>query len=706
MNNNQHNQSVVSLTNSISSSIRSTAKRNVLICEPQLCSYLLPYLPAMWGVLKTYWETHAHSAEMIHWHDPVYKMDPPEQIIESIKDLQIDVLGLSCYTWNWRLQREIAQRIKEARPQCLIIAGGPHPDYRDPSFFDDNPFIDAVVVKNGEVPFNQILERVLSFSEMLDLFDADEPLADIPGLVLPGRGGKLTAPVESPADFDTSAYLAQRPYYEQFLRDHPQGVVAAWETSRGCPFRCSYCDWGSSTMSKVRKFDMGRLKEEIDWFARSGVCVIFSVDSNFGMFKTDVEITDAIVDAKANHGHPSYFIYSNAKNVPARTVEITRKVVGAGLETAHTLSIQHSSLDVLEATDRENISIEKQIDVVRALQADGLPISVQLILGLPKDTPHLWRTTFTDLMEWGIHDGHTVTNYHLLPNAPAADPVYREQWQIKGIERYIYDGPGWREDIPVDPLTYPRGEVIISTSSFSCDDWVTMSTESSVLRGLHNTGLTQSIARYLRSTHDISYHAFYSDLLDSFLPSLSLTNPMLKTLKDCFNQFIVDDSFLAMLPIPGGLDSDLIVEPHRWFFASICRDVDQFYDALIVHLKALYPSIAQIESICHYQRHILVLPRFIPNSETTVELDHDWPSYFANPDTLIAGDLLPDAVATPNGIMSIEDTGWNDGTGSGEYDWEPGETHASWIRWFYSMASNRLSATKCNHQILRVLEQV
>lgn len=692
---------IVGLTTSAPRPVRTISPRHVLICEPQLRSYGLPYLPAMWGVLKTYWETHASHPEMVRWHEPIHEMVEPDRIVAPLADVPIDVLGLSCYTWNWRLQREIARMIKQSHPDCLIVAGGPHPDYRNPSFFEENPFIDAVVVKDGEIPFARILECTLGVEHMSHLKPA--VLDDIPGLCLPGSGGTLTAPPQVPDRYDTSAYLAQRAYYEQFLRDHPRGVVAAWETSRGCPFRCTYCDWGSSTMSKVRRFDMDRLYREIDWFAEQGVDVVFSVDSNFGMFKTDLELTDAIVAAKETSGHPQYFIYSNAKNVPDRTIEITRKVVGAGLDTAHTLSIQHTSLDVLEATDRKNISVEKQIRVVRELQSEGIPISVQMIHGLPGDTPALWRKSFTDLMEWGIHDGHVITNYHLLPNAPAAETAYREKWKIGTVDRYIYDGQGVRKNEPIDPLTFARGEVIVETSSFTRDDWVRMSVESACLRGLHNAGLTQSIARYLRSTHGIGFACFYGDLLEEFLPNWEPGQRMLATLSSCYQQFLADEDHLLMLPIPGDDAEREMCEPHRWLAASICRNAGAFYPRLAAFLAERFPDATLIQSICDFQHAIQVLPTYDARTGKRERIDHDWPAYFRREDTIIPGSVVPEPDLLEDGVLVISDAGWDDKTGRCRYNWMPGGEPESWIRWFHTMMTNRLSAAKCNHQQLSMV---
>ena len=470
-------------------------------------------------------------------------------------------------------------------------------------------------------------------------------------------------------------------------------------------------------MSKVRRFDRDRLYGEIEWFATRGIKVVFSVDSNFGMFKSDVDLTDAIVEAKKRHGEPTYFVYSNAKNVPDRTVEITKKVVQAGLETAHTLSIQHSSEAVLAATDRENISVEKQIRVVRALQDDGIPISVQLIQGLPVDTPELWRRTFADLMEWGIHDGYIVTNYHLLPNAPAADPAYIEQWGLRTVDRFIYDGYGERDATPVDPMTFARGDVVVEAGSFSRDDWVTMSVDSACIRGLHNSGITQLIARYLRATRGVGFESFYALLLDEVLPSSDATREAMGVLTACYRSFLTDPDSLAMLPLPGAPESAKEVEPHRWFMGVVCHDLERFFADLTDRLVERFGDPEGVlRDLCTYQKNVVVSPRYDAEAGKSWSNERDWVAYFENPATLIPGEAVAEPSFNPTGGFCTADLGWDDGTGTGRFDWRPvavdQDEPATGVvgrvpsrqragvskAWFIAMATNRLSAAKNLHR--------
>ena len=157
-----------------------------------------------------------------------------------------------------------------------------------------------------------------------------------------------------------------------------------------------------------------------------------------------------------------------------------------------------------------------------------------------------------------------------------------------------------------------------------------------------------------------------------------------------------------MLDMPGVPETNEHVEPRRWFYAKICQNASTFYDALTEHLCTKYPHIEGLASVCQYQKSIVVLPNFDPNLGSSVPIDHDWPEYFARPETRIPTDLPQEPHATPNATLQISDTGWDDGTGRAKYNWTPGDHHETWHKWFHTIATNRLSATKCNHQSLHV----
>src|SRR6185503_10105650 len=66
--------------------------------------------------------------------------------------------------------------------------------------------------------------------------------------------------------------------------------AAVLETNRGCPFACTFCDWGQATQSRVHELPFDRVAAELDWVARSGLGYLYIVDANFGIRPRDIEI--------------------------------------------------------------------------------------------------------------------------------------------------------------------------------------------------------------------------------------------------------------------------------------------------------------------------------------------------------------------------------------------------------------------------------
>src|SRR3954452_10366119 len=673
----------------------------VLVSEPQAGEIGMPYLPVMWGVLKTYWEQHGQAAEAeVDWLPPIWDLKRPEELLEPYEMQAIDVLGLSCYTWNWKLQCMIAERVKAANPACVVVAGGPDPDYKDPAFFVKHPYVDVIVVKDGEIPFTRILERVLEQPQPLSRPDAFD---DVPGLYLPGAAGgphRYTSDPEVPWTFDRSPYVAQDEYYERLIAELPIPPAALWETNRGCPYKCSYCDWGSNTMSKLRRFDMERITAEAEWFGRRGVGFVMLADANFGILARDLDIVDSAIAANERYGYPAFLSYNTAKNHPDRTVAIARKVIDSGLASAHILSIQHTDPGVLAATDRANISIEKQRQVVRELMAEGVPIYVQLIQGIPGDTPATWKHCFTDLMEWGIHNHWWVFPYMLLPNAPAAEPEFRERWKIETTDRYVVTGGGWQMRAARDAIMDTQGRIVVETASFSRSDWRLMSVYTAWIKALHNSALTQSLARYLRFTHDVPYTEFYDEVIERFCMVHEVTRPLHQAVHDHYERYLEDEDALDFLDIAGLEECGVQLEPSRWLYVQICMRIDAFYDDLAAFLTARYPHVENLRSAIAYQRNIVVMPRRDRGAEHLFESGLDWVAYFGDLQGRVVYEPLPEPSSSPGAVVVAHEE-----LSPGEQAVLPdADDDALWTRWLTSTVLGGNAVLKYNFEHVELRE--
>lgn len=659
--------------------------KRVLISEPgswDMGALGVPYLPYVWGVLKTWNEQYGRDPQHWEWLEPVYRYGDPDDLLRSRMDRQIDILGLSCYTWNWRLQCRIAAAVKSRYPECLVVAGGPHPDFSNPDFFREHPSIDAVAVKDGEQTFTRILETWA---------DGSRDLSSVRGLYLPDR---FTGPAEIPAVFDVSPYVAQTDHYEKVIRECGGKFCAIWETNRGCPFRCSFCDWGSSTMSKVRRFAPERVSAELEWFAQNGVSVLFLADANFGMFAEDVELGRRVADTFRKYGCPTTFSYNTAKNKPEPTVAISRALFDSGMSYKHTLSIQHTRQEVLAATDRKNISSEKQVHVVRELSAYGIPVEVQLILGIPGDTYALWQGCFGDLMEWGIHGQYQTYLYHLLPNAPAASAEFRRRWQMDTVQRCVYLSPhlGF---IASECAKVEKNDIVVSSATFGRDDWVRMNVYATAIKALHTSGLTQLVAHYLRRTHRVPYEVFYSTLIDEWAAQTWWH----ERLTAHFRSFLTDEEASEFLRIEELPSWPYPVAAFQWLFVQICLSLDSFFEALTPFLLEKYPQAANLASVLRYQKEMMILPDYDSRTGKTFATDLDWTSYFQR---LLGEQPLPEPLPGSGGKVHVADKECANGLTVFPLNWFGHTGEARWVTWIDRVVLDYSSATRATFQNVTV----
>jgi putative methyltransferase len=692
--------------------MRNPTQKTVLISEPQGVTGALqfdnskPYLPYIWAILKSYWERHGPEVDQYEWLEPIWRNAMPALLLEPYRGLTIDVLGLSCYTWNWEVQCGIAQQVKAGNSNCLVVVGGPEPDHKDSDFFHKHPYIDVIVVKDGEITFNKLLSKVLRNSR---------DFQDIGGLYLPGGDEHImTGLAEVPKVFEHSPYVDQSNYYQRLTEHYGSGSFdAIIETNRGCPYGCSFCDWGSSTMSQIRRFDMGKIEAEIDWLGRMRVGRVMLADANFGILPRDVEIADLLNTTREKHqGYPRHIFYSAAKNHPDRVVTIAKKFAQSGICTSHALSIQHTRKQVLAATERTNISPEKQVQVVKTMMESRVPVEVQLILGIPGDSYDLWKACLADLMEWGIHEDYLIQAYRLLPNAPAAEKSFIDNWKIETIGRVMFDHTVRSYEKSSDVIRM-RERIVVQSKTYSRKDWVKMSTYAAFIKGLHNSSLTQRIAVYLRLTHNVSYLEFYEHLIEEGLQSAALPADWYQLVSDHYHSFLEDQGASDHMEVKELPRLSYALHPSRWIYVQICLNMDQFFDALQAYLVDQYPGVGNLRSVVEYQKELMILPNFDRDVGKRFRTDFDWISYFEEARVRDGSETLGEPIGEPGAMVTATDrtssergSSARETSGRGYYgaplEWAFGDIEDRWIKWIERTVTGRSSASMHNFQQLRI----
>lgn len=419
------------------------------------------YLPYSAALLAGCFKENSEARDEYTFDQFIYKRSSPNNILNEVG--VADVLGLSLYAWNVRLSLEVARRFKAENPNSLVFAGGPSaPDNAD-DFLRLNPFIDVVLHNEGEVAFSRLLEeeingrrleRVPSASFIRDRYliktDMAERISDLEAIPSPFLSGVL------------DKIMAKNP---------DEKWIGLWETNRGCPFTCTYCDWGSATGSKkISRFSLRRLEEEIEWFAKKKIEFIFCCDANFGMFPRDTEIAQIVGKTKERLGYPHALSVQNTKNSTERSYATQKVLCDYGLNKGVTLSMQSMSGDVLKNIKRSNIRLDSYLELQSRFQKDGVPTYSDLILGLPGETFESFVEGLGNLIESGQHNRIQFNNLSILPNAEMAKSEYRSKFGLVTVETDIVNMHGSLETDEESILE--KQELVIGSDSLSSDEWI------------------------------------------------------------------------------------------------------------------------------------------------------------------------------------------------------------------------------------------
>ncbi len=564
------------------------------------------YIPYSVGCIQAYCQKNEIISSEYRFGKFIYTREAPEKVIELL-DNPFMVL-FSCSVWNTEYNKTVAKAIKEAYPSCLITFGG-HNVSNNENYLRDNDFIDFLTHRFGEEPTEGILES-LATGKSLD---------DIPNISYRNEAGEIVTTAYAPqtgTDYP-SPYLEGT--FDEILKDD---IVfsALFETNRGCPNSCSFCDWGS-LKSKVRLFPMERVFAEIDWFVEHKIEFVFCTDGNFCLFNRDEEIADYIVHCKNTYGYPKMFRVCFTKNKFDFVFDIGTKFFKNGLDKAQTLSFQSMNEQVLKNVGRKNISTEKFRELMLKYNEINISTFSELILGLPGETYETFCEGVNILIENGQHYAINIYPCELLPNAEMGQKAYQEKFGIKSTRvpfKLIHSNESQKKD---DIVEY--SEYITSTDAMSEEEWAKSLLFASYIQGLHNLGLLRALAIYYRHEHNLSYNDFYNKLLSYSKESKgTLLNTVYERIsKLCLGIISGSNELVATCEGLG----DVLWGFDELIFLEFYKNLEVFYKEVKECFKGIDENDDVVDALFKYQLDII---KKIGVEHPVISSEYDFYSYF------------------------------------------------------------------------------
>lgn len=475
--------------------------KQILLVQPNfkigigsLQGYWLPYsVGCLWSYAKQF-DFVNENFELV---DIIFRRERIDNLVARLENL--DVCFLSCYMWNWEYNKALAQSIKAKFPHCKIIMGGPQiTDSPTDSFFRNHNYIDTICLTEGEETFVKILETVLDGRPLLQTY----------------QGARLDN-LDIPSPFLSGVF-------DDILANNPEYVFnATLETNRGCPFACTFCDWGSLTYAKIRKFNIEKVFAELEWIAKNKMDYVTIADANFGVFyERDMAITDRLVELQTQYGYPKVVDATWYKNSSDKILKIVKKFTSSGFNRGLTLSVQSMDEKVLTEIKRRNMEISNLKDIFDQCNKQGILSYTELILGLPHETYDTWADGLCNVIQAGQHGAIESWLTQLLENAELNKSEQRQKHELKTVIANGYvSGHEEEDDIK------ENAELVVGTKYMPFDKLIDSWLYSWMINNFHCFGWTQVYTRYANSK-GTSYRHMYDILLNAIKQDQGLVNAL------------------------------------------------------------------------------------------------------------------------------------------------------------------------------------
>lgn len=303
-----------------------------------------------------------------------------DDILKDIYLEQPDVVCFSCYIWNISFVRELVPDLKKILPQVEFWAGGPEVSYDAVEFLKKNPVFFGVMVGEGEETFHELAGYYIERKP--------ETLSGIRGVAFrdENKGRDIVH-----TGWRELMDLSKVPFAYSNLTEFKNRIIY-YESSRGCPFSCSYCL--SSIDKKLRFRDIELVKKELQFFIDNKVPQVKFVDRTFNC-KHDhaMEIWRYITEN--DNGITNFHFEISADLLRAEELALM-KTMRPGLIQLE-IGVQSTNPQTIKAI-RRTMDFEKLKRIVEQIHSFGnIHQHLDLIAGLPYEGYDSFHKSFCDV---------------------------------------------------------------------------------------------------------------------------------------------------------------------------------------------------------------------------------------------------------------------------------------------------------------------
>lgn len=311
-----------------------------------------------------------------------------EDILRGIYKEEADVVAFSCYIWNISIIAEIIEDMKKIKPDVKIWFGGPEVSYDLDSCFERYQELDGIMIGEGEQTFLEVMEYYIDQKRELGSVAG---IAYRPTALINTESANTSSITVTDIRLPLSLDIIPFPYEDLEVFDHK---IIYYESSRGCPFSCSYCL--SSIERKVRKKSIDLVKKDIAYFLDNKIPQVKFVDRTFNCDKKHAMELWSFIKEKDN-GITNFHFEISADLLSEEEIQLLSTLRPGQVQFE--IGVQSTNKDTVKAI-RRNMDFDRLAhNVLQIQKCNNVHLHLDLIAGLPYENYESFANSFNQVYE-------------------------------------------------------------------------------------------------------------------------------------------------------------------------------------------------------------------------------------------------------------------------------------------------------------------
>ena len=369
----------------------------------------------------------------------------PDDILQGILEEKPDFIGFSCYIWNTEMVQKLIPECKKMLPEAVLWLGGPEAEAGAERMLLNYQQLDGVMFGEGESVFPKLLAYyVANRSGQCN----GTVLSEVPGIMFRGDSEIIKTEPSAPFNLDELVF----PYDEAVL-EQTRGKILYYESSRGCPFHCSYCL--SSEDNHVRFRSVDKVKEDLKILLDAGIRQVKFVDRTFNCNHARMREL-LLFMLEHDNGSTNFHFEIGGDLLTEEEIVLLQQFRPGAVQLE--IGVQTTNPEVLKRIGRMNRKEELFRNATQLIQCGRQHVHLDLIAGLPGEDLQSFIRSFDEVYALGPHQlqlgflkvlGNTrihreaeeygikyrdYSPYEVLETAAIS---YRELLEIKQIEEMV-----------------------------------------------------------------------------------------------------------------------------------------------------------------------------------------------------------------------------------------------------------------------------